>query len=227
MYHDQLERIIGYHFTRNELLDEAMTHPSLSNADNSREKRLNYERLEFLGDSVLGLLIAEILIEMYPDEREGGLAKRHSWLVRGETIAEIGRRIDIGRFLKMTDGEEQTGGRSTGSNLEDAVEALMGAIYLDGGLEPVRNFVRQYWLDIVKSIGEPPKDAKTELQEWLQGRGLPLPKYDVIQTEGPAHSPTFTISLTVPGYETLTATGPSRKKAEKEVAESFLTRFSQ
>lgn len=220
MNKQEFQKKIGYSFSDISLLEEALTHPSISNSPDYNA--INYERLEFLGDSVLGLLIAELLMKMYPEEREGSLAKRHSWLVKGETLTKIGNKLNIGEFLRMTGGEEQTGGRKTASNIEDAVEALLGAIYLDGGLPAAQEFISKNWTDIAKNIGEPPKDTKTELQELVQGNGLPLPSYNIISSEGPAHAPTFTVELIVKGFDPVRAEGSTRKKAEKAAAKLFI-----
>jgi ribonuclease-3 len=215
------EERIGYHFTDTSLLQEALTHPSLSHNQKGTDV-VNYERLEFLGDAVLGMLIAEMLCEFFPDEREGPLAKRHSWLVKGETLTQIGESIAIGNALQMTTGEAQTGGRNTASNLEDAVEALIGAIYLDGGIIAAKEFISRYWSDLAKNGGEPPKDSKTALQEWVQAQGFPLPEYQLVASEGPDHAPIFTISLAVKNHKPLQAQGSTRKKAEKAVADIFM-----
>lgn len=216
-----LEEKIGYKFKNASLLEEALTHPSLSH-DQKNKSIINYERLEFLGDSVLGMLVAELLINIFPDEQEGALAKRHSWLVKGETLTKIGEAVDIGSALLMTSGEEQTGGRQTASNLENAVEALIGALYLDGGLEVAKGFVQKYWFSLAKQVQEPPKDPKTALQEWVQAKGLPLPSYKVLSAEGPDHAPIFTVELKVKGYPVLTGEGTTRKRAEKKIASLFL-----
>jgi ribonuclease-3 len=215
------EKTIGYDFKDCSLLEEALTHPSLSHNQKGINV-VNYERLEFLGDAVLGMLVAEMLCALFPDEREGMLAKRHSWLVKGETLTKIGASIGIGEALQMTTGEAQTGGRTTASNLEDAMEALIGAIYLDGGLTPAKAFISRYWNSLATEGGEPPKDPKTDLQEWVQGQGFPLPQYQVVASDGPDHAPIFTIALTVKKHKTLQAQGSTRKKAEKKAAQLFM-----
>jgi ribonuclease III len=212
---------LGYEFNNPALLDEALTHPSVS-YKNAKNTTVNYERLEFLGDSVLGLVIAELLIHAYPEENEGALAKRQAALVRGEALAKIATTMDIGRYIKMADGEEAMGGRQNPRNIENALEAIIGAIYQDGGLEMAKEFIIRWWGALVSNMTEPPKDAKTVLQEWAQGEGYPIPTYEVIQTDGPPHAPVFTVRLQLPGSHPEEAKGESKKKAEKEVAKQML-----
>jgi ribonuclease-3 len=216
-----IEAILGYQFKDKNMLTEALTHPSISKQENSGSV-FNYERLEFLGDSVLGLVIAELLINKYPDEKEGHLAKRQSGLVRGEAVANVAYDLGVGKFIKMTQGEEFMGGRENASNVENALEAIIGAIYLDGGLEQARDFICKHWTSLVDGMVEPPKDAKTALQEWAQGRGLQIPKYTIVKTEGPSHNPVFEIQVEVDGFSPVSASGTSKKKAERDAAAGLL-----
>jgi ribonuclease-3 len=215
----QAESKLCYEFNNKKLLEEALTHPSISQQDS---KSFNYERLEFLGDGVLGLVIAELLINKYPDEKEGNLAKRQAGLVRGEAVASVATNLEIGSFLKMTHGEELMGGRNNASNIENTLEALIGAIYIDGGLDAAKKFIATHWAQLLEDMKEPPKDAKTALQEWAQGRGLPIPKYTTIGSRGPSHDPEFEVEVLVVGYDAARAVGNSKKKAEREAAQKML-----
>jgi ribonuclease-3 len=219
---EQIETALGYNFSNKKLLEEALTHPSISQSEGASKSFFNYERLEFLGDSVLGLVIAELLINKYPDEKEGNLAKRQAGLVRGESVANVAGKIGIGRFIRMTQGEEYMGGRDNSSNIENTLEAVIGAVYLDGGLIAAQGFIQHHWMQLVDEMVEPPKDAKTALQEWAQGRGLPIPKYTTISSVGPSHDPQFIIEVEVVGLPPERATGGSKKKAEREAAQRML-----
>jgi ribonuclease-3 len=216
-----IEESLEYIFDNKKLLEEALAHPSITRI-NEDDSFFNYERLEFLGDSVLGLIIAELLIKKYKNEKEGALAKRQSGLIKGEAVANIARELNLGKYIKMTAGEESMGGRNNDSNLENSLEAIIGAIYLDGGLEPSRKFIVNHWANLVDDMKEPPKDPKTSLQELLQSRKLPIPEYIVVDASGPSHYPVFTIRLEVAGYESVCASGKSKKKAEKKVAKMML-----
>lgn len=213
-----LYQVLGYHFKNPLLLEEALTHPSVSLTHRNRDRVKNYERLEFLGDGVLGLIIAELLFYDNPDENEGGLAKRQSALVRGETVAQIASTLGIGEFIIMTEGEESMGGRNNANNMENTLEAIIGAIYLDGGLDPAKQFILTHWQPVAQTIKEPPKDPKTLLQEWAQYRGLPIPGYRTVTVKGPSHAPLFTIEVSVEGYPPIQATGATKKVAEKAAA---------
>lgn len=212
---------LGYQFNKMILLEEALTHPSISRK-NGKNETVNYERLEFLGDAVLGLVIAEWLMDIYPDEDEGALAKRQAALVRGEALAVVATTLDIGRSIKMADGEEAMGGRTNPRNIENALEAIIGAIYQDSGLQDARVFIMKHWDSLVNDMEAPPKDAKTELQEWAQSKGHPIPHYEVIHTEGPSHAPVFTVRLELSGLLPTEAKGETKKKAEKEAAKRML-----
>ena len=183
----------------------------------------SYERLEFLGDRVLGFTIAELLFDAYPNEEEGALAKRHADLVRKETLADVAREAAIGPHIEMSRGEAESGGRENDAILADVCEALIAAIYRDGGLEPARHFIIRYWFDRLKAPSCPPEDSKTSLQEWAQGQGLPLPKYEIIGREGPDHAPRFTVKVRVQGWEEVQGYGSSKRAAERAAAEGLLT----
>lgn len=223
-----LETALGHAFADPGLLAEAVTHPSLAGLARSGggpKPGLAYERLEFLGDRVLGLLVAEWLLERFPLEREGELARRHTMLVKRETLAAIARDIGLGDHLRLSPGERDSGGRVNLTILGDACEAVIGALYLDGGLPSARAFVRRAWAAHLEGAGRlPAQDGKTRLQEWAQGQGKPLPVYEIVRRSGPAHEPEFEISVTVAGYPPAHGTGRSRRVAETEAALALLRR---
>lgn len=218
-----IEKILGYKFKESAWLEEALTHPSMNKSKGGIP--FSYQRLEFLGDRVLGLIAAEMLFELYPHENEGALAKRHAALTRSETLAQVLQSLDIAPFIRMAPSEESTGGRASRSNLEDVAEAIIGAIYMDGGLKAAEKFIRKHWTNIATSQGEAPKDAKTSLQEWAQARGFPLPVYKVVATKGPSHAPTFTIEVEVKNQNPEQATGASKRIAEQAAALAMLEKL--
>jgi ribonuclease-3 len=218
---EELEQILEYNFKDKRYLELALTHSSLkkSHADPS------YERLEFLGDRVLGLIIAELLLEEFPDDAEGKLAPRLATLVSGATLAEVARGLELGRFIRMTDGEVGAGTNTRESVLADCFEAIIAAMYLDGGPRAAQSFVGRLWKPLLEGVE--PRVAKTALQEWLQGRGLPLPEYTVVERTGPSHQPKFTIELAVSGRQPVRATGPSKRAAEQSAAQEMLERIGE
>ncbi len=218
---DQLQTRINYSFKNAELLRIAMTHSSTMD-------ELNYERLEFLGDRVLGLIMADLLYHRYPEEREGDLAKRHAALVQGQTLAKVAERIELGSALILSDAERAAGGAENENMLADGMEALLGAVYLDageGGPSICKDLISRLWDDLMDVMIKPPQDSKTALQEWAQGRGLPLPLYELIGQEGPDHAPEFTMRVTVQGFPPEMAAGTSRRIAEKRAARALLIRL--
>lgn len=217
----ELQDRLGYQFKKPELLFKALTHSSAG-----MEK--NYERLEFLGDRVVGLVIAEELFHMFKDENEGDLAKRHAALVQGRMLARIARRINLGDAMELSEAERAAGGSKNENILADAMESVIGAIFVDQGmLEQTRRIIRELWGDTIKVMKEPPQDPKTALQEWAQGRGLPLPSYELVSRTGPDHAPTFEIKVEVEGYPSWTSPGSSRRKAEKEAAAVLLAHLCE
>ena len=210
------ERILNHEFTRRDLLDEALTHPS------AKLGRRCFERLEFLGDRVLGLIVADMLLEAFPQEEEGPLAKRFVALVRRETLAEIAARLGIGALLHLSRGEEDSGGRDNPSLLADALEALLGALYIDAGLAPCDAFIRRHWTAAMKAAEDPPEDSKTRLQEWAQAAGRPLPAYVTIGAEGPAHQPLFEVEVSVADHAPVKGRGRSKRAAEQAAAGALL-----
>ena len=210
-----LEQRIGYRFKNPALLELALTHPSLA-------KTQSNQRLEFLGDAVLGLVVARLLYDIFPGEQEGELARRQAALVRGETLATAARELGLGDVLKLTASEAALGGRETVSNLEDAFEALLGALYLDGGLEAAEAFLLPRWRELAHTMKAAPKDAKTALQEWAQARGLAVPAYRLCDTSGPAHAPEFTVEVTLAGHAPAQAKAATKRQAEQLAAKLLL-----
>jgi ribonuclease-3 len=219
-----LRKWLGHGFAQPDLLVQALTHPSAATRRGAGED--SYERLEFLGDRVLGLIVADLLLARFPDEQEGSLAVRHTELVRRETLAEIAGEIGLERYLRLAKGEEAAGERHNPALLANACEAVIGALYLDGGLDAAQAFVAPLWRERLESAVQPPQDAKTALQEWAQGRALGLPKYREVGREGPAHEPLFTIEVEVGGQSQEPARGEGRSKrlAEQAAAERLLAR---
>ena len=213
-----LAQSLGHDFGRPDLLTEALTHPSVEPEDRGTARH-GYQRLEFLGDRVLGLLIAEWLFERFGSEAEGALARRYSALVRAETLAEVAHAIGLGRFLRLSAAELEQGGRDKAAILADACEAVIAALYLDGGLDAARRFVRREWQDLIERDIRPPKDPKTALQEWAQARHLPLPRYDVVTRVGADHAPVFEVQVAIDGYPPTTGRASSKRGAEREAAE--------
>nr|WP_245986949.1 ribonuclease III [Azospirillum thermophilum] len=226
-----LAEALGHRFAKPGLLEDAVTHPSLMGLERGgrRGQRpdhgpgLAYERLEFLGDRVLGLVIAEWLLEQFPHEKEGALAKRHAALVRREAVGRVAEGIGLGGYLRLSPAEAQGGGRTNQTILGDACEAVIGALYLDGGLDVARRFIRGAWAEQIERPQPPPIDPKTALQEWVQGRGLPLPTYELLDRSGPAHEPVFRVAVRVEGMDPVTGTGPSKRIAEKKAASVLLS----
>jgi ribonuclease-3 len=215
-----LQNALGHHFSRRELLIEALTHPSAVRRRNKSPR--GYERLEFLGDRVLGLIVAEMLWHRFPTEAEGELTRRHTHLVRKDALAEVAKAIGLGKCLVLSPSEDSSGLRDNASTLADACEAVIAAIYLDGGAAAARQFVELRWAPRLASLSEPPRDSKTALQEWAQARGLPLPAYRTVATEGPSHRRRFTVSVSVEGIEPATASGSSKRAAETAAAAAAL-----
>ncbi len=190
----------------------------------SRASAGSNERLEFLGDRVLGLLIAEWLAERFPDEQEGELGRRHAQLVSGPVVARAAASVGLPAALSIAPGEARAGVAGLATVRADAMEALIGALYLDGGLDVARRFVRRAWQDAIETQHVPPKDPKTALQEWALGRGLKLPHYALTGRSGPSHEPVFTVSVTVAG-QTGTGSAGSKRLAERTAAADLLGRL--
>ena len=211
-----LEKRLGHRFRRPELLEQALTHRSWAH---EREEAVgHYERLEFLGDAVLGLIAAEELFLEHPDLPEGELSKRKAFLVSREVLARRGEELGLGEVLRLGVGEERSGGREKASLLADAVEAVLGAVYLDGGLEAARRTIGGLFAGGVARPGGGPTDAKTRLQEAVQGRGWPLPEYRLVDQHGPDHAKRFTVEVLLRGEPAGRGHGRSKKGAEQEAA---------
>jgi ribonuclease III len=207
---NKLQNLLGYTFKDDLLLKLALTHASAS-----PQKLESYERMEFLGDRVLSLVVADLLYATFKSESEGSLAKRHSALVRQETLETIARIIGLEKVVIASANRDQT---ITGSVLSDVLESLIAALYLDGGYEAARTFVHQHWTPILDQDIPPPQDSKSKLQEWAQARGLPLPDYILVERSGPDHKPNFVIDASLEGYPTKRAEGASKQTAEKLAA---------
>jgi len=217
-----LSELLGHRFRKPALLRQALTHASA--AGMRKSETASYERLEFLGDRVLGLIVADMLIDAFPREAEGALARRHAVLVSRESLAEVARGLDLGRFLVISRGEAEGGGRENPAMLADVCEAIIGALYRDGGLKAARAFVEPRWRALLHLDRKPPQDPKTALQEWAQGRGLPLPDYREVARAGPAHDPRFTVEVRVVGHESVEGEGRSKRLAEQAAARAMLDR---
>lgn len=213
---NNLEEKLGYTFKNKSLLRNALTHPSTY----GRNKNHIFERLEFLGDRVLGLVIAEKLYEQFPKESEGDLAKRLAVLVSRETCYQIASKIGLDEFLVTH--EQQLQNRHT-STLANATESLIGAIYLDNGLTPCQAFISRWWQELLLVAQTPPMDPKTILQEYVQKKGMPIPIYNLIKTSGPDHNPVFTVEVSIPNNPPQIGTGNSKKQAEQEAANALIS----
>lgn len=216
---------LGHDFASSDLLTQALTHPSIVVQGRLPRRSTPYERLEFLGDRVVGLVVADMLFHRFPEEPEGALARRHAALVRRETLARVAQTIGLDAALVMSRGEEEAGGRANPGTLADACEAVIGALYADGGFALAERFVRAQWTPLMEEPAGPPKDAKTALQEWAQGRGRALPVYRTVGMEGPPHDPIFLVTVQVNGMEPVGGRGPSKRVAEQAAAAAMLEKM--
>jgi len=212
---DTLQKQMGHTFKDPKLLETAFTHSSTG-------AKHNYERLEFLGDRVLGLAVSETLYQKFPNEPEGHLAKRLSALVQGTFLAQISREMSLGEYITFSDSESASGGAENDNILADVFESMIGALYLDSDYETCRDLIRKLWGDRFDTMKTPPQHPKTKLQEWAQSKNLPLPYYEISKQSGPDHAPVFDITLNIEGYDTITVQGPSRQEAEKRAAAAFI-----
>lgn len=220
----ELYPLLGHQFTRPELLEEALSHPSL---DRRRQGGRDYQRLEFLGDRVLGLVISSALYRDDAEADEGALAVRFNTLVRRETVAEAALLVGLGPFILMGKSEARQGGRKKPAILADVGEAVIGALYLDGGLAVAEAFVLRYWAPFMAESGAATKDSKTQLQELLQGQNGKPPRYRILSQEGPDHEPCFTVEVRADGMEPAEGQGGSRQEAEKAAASVLLARLER
>ncbi len=218
----ELEESLGVKFRDITLLERALTHMS---ATKNRSVRFeSYQRLEFLGDRVLALSISTMLFNQFPENDEGDLSRRMADLVRRESCTETARQWNLSKFLRLGSGEAKSGGRKNDAIMADLCEAVIGAIYLDQGFEAASACVQRTWYDRMLSPIRPLRDPKTALQEWVQGRGLPSPRYNLVERSGPDHSPNFSVCTEVQGFEQAHAKGGSRRVAEQAAALAFLQR---
>lgn len=217
-----LEQKLNYQFKNLELVFEALSHPSL-NQEKSEHK--NYERFEMLGDSILGFLITEILFNKYKNYEEGNLAKIKGYLVSKDVICLAAEKINLADFIIMTKGEENSGGRLNPNNIENTMEALIAAIYLDSSIDVVKNIINNLWSEFLHDFDLNEMDPKTSLQEWSQKNKLGLPHYKILQSEGPSHLPNFIVQVST-GLYNETGQAHSIKNAEKDAAKKLLSRVT-
>jgi len=215
-----LERI-DYRFTDETLLDRALTHIS---ALSGKSRSGSYQRLEFLGDRVLGLAVSDMLLRAFPKADEGELSKRLADLVRKETCAEVARVMDLGTAIRLGNSESNAGGRRRTAILADVCEALIGAVFLDGGYAAATKLIDKFWNERMHASARPPRDAKTALQEWAQGRGLPTPSYKEVERSGPHHNPEFRVAVVLPNRDPAEGQGRSKRAAEQAAAAAMLAR---
>ncbi len=214
---EQLQKSLTYRFKQIELLEQALTHRSAKGAHN--------ERLEFLGDSVLGFVVASKLFDKFPNASEGQLTRLRAQLVKEKTLADIAKELQLGELLRLGGGELKSGGYRRASILSDAFEAILGAIYLDGGIESVEKTINHLYQIRMQSLSleKAEKDPKTRLQEWLQSRKQELPSYEVLREEGQDHNKTYWVSCAVETYHLKTeGNGSSRRKAEQSAAAKMM-----
>ena len=218
---EELEASLGHVLADRSLLERALTHVSAAPAKHRGDAN---QRLEFLGDRVLGLAVSELLYEMFPDAEEGELSHRLSDLVRKETCAEVARGWGVGAHLRLGGGEGRDGGREKTAILGDACEAIIGALFLDAGYQAARDLVRRGFAGRMIEPPRPLRDAKTILQEWAQARGKPPPVYREISRGGPDHAPLFIIGVEVEGFSAVKGEGASKRVGEQAAATAFLER---
>jgi ribonuclease-3 len=214
---DNAQALLGHRFQRPNLLAEALTHRSAAGARGVGSN----ERLEFIGDRVLGLVVAEWLLERFPDEQEGKLGPRLAALVSKPALAQVAEANGVPALLSVAPGESKRGVRSQATVLADALEAMIGALYLDAGLATARDFIRKVLSHVLEQQFIPPKDPKTALQEWALKRALPLPAYEVVITSGPSHEPHFVVSVSV-GDAAARGDAGSKRAAEQAAARALL-----
>jgi ribonuclease-3 len=215
---DGIEAVLGHRFRDQKLISAALTHVSLHHGGRASA----WQRLEFLGDRVLGVIVADMLYHRFPEESEGAMAKRHAALVRREALAEVAGRIGLAGHIRVASPEANQDLLDNPGVLADCCEAVIAALYLDGGLEAARRFVEAEWEPLLTADPAPPRDPKTALQEWAQGRGLPLPVYVETGRSGPDHAPNFVVEVSVQGLPPQRGEGPSKRVATRLAAERML-----
>lgn len=213
-----VEQRLGHVFKNPHLLETALTHASAASGVDT------YQRLEFLGDRVLGLIVAELLIAAFPKAPEGELSRRLTALVRNESCAEVALALDLGKAVRLGPGEAQSGGRRKAAILGDVCEAVIGALHLDGGIAVARRFVEANWREKMLAWDGPLRDAKTMLQEWTQARGLGTPAYQIVGRDGPDHAPRFEVEVGAGTMDPARGKGSSRREAEQNAATAVLVR---
>jgi len=215
-----LETTIGYKFKDRDLLERSLTHISATGGNRGN----SYQRLEFLGDHVLGLIISDMLFRSFPKADEGELSRRLADLVRREACADVARAINLGVALRLGSSENNAGGRTRIAILADVCESLVGAVYVDGGYEAAVKLVEHLWGERMRTPVRPLRDPKTILQEWAQARGLPTPTYREVARTGPQHDPVFRVAVVLPGKESVEGVDRSKRGAEQAAAAALLKR---
>ncbi len=223
--HTLLESVLGHRFQDPSLLTLALTHRGSLGSGRSKSNVIGNERLEFLGDRVLGLVIAEALFRRFPDENEGALAARLAALVSAAELTRVAEAVGLAGHLKIAPTQKlDPAGTAV---LSDALEAVIGALYLDAGLPIAAAFIMKHWSAAMDTASGPPKDPKMALQEWAQGRGLPLPVYEEVEASGPAHAPSFTMSVTVEGVPKTLGQGRTKRLATQAAAATLLAQLTE
>ncbi|QIB36406.1 ribonuclease III [Ancylobacter pratisalsi] len=224
---EALEAALGHRFADRAHLVLALTHiSSINGIQGSRARVRSYQRLEFLGDHVLGLVVSDMLYRAFPNAEEGELSRRLADMVCEEACAEVARTMGVAPHIRLGSGEERSGGRERSAILADIAESVLAAAYLDGGFPAAEAMVERFWRPRVKSPGGSVRDPKTALQEWAQARGLPPPTYRLVERSGPDHNPEFRIAVDVPGHEPAEGNGTSKQGAQKLAAAAFLQRVT-
>jgi ribonuclease III len=216
------EAHIGYHFRDGALLEQALTH--ISALAGVRNRAGSYQRLEFLGDHVLGLVVSDMLFRAFPKADEGELSRRLADLVRKEACADVARAIDLGAAIRLGASENNAGGRGRTAILADVCEALIGAVFIDGGYQAAAALIERLWDGRMRAPARPLRDAKTVLQEWAQARGLPTPAYREVERKGPDHNPEFRVTVELPNRAPAEGLGRSKRAAEQDAAAAMLSR---
>jgi ribonuclease-3 len=216
-----LEKTIGYRFKDRELLERSLTHVSALGGGN---RASSYQRLEFLGDHVLGLVVSDMLFRAFPKADEGEMSRRLADLVRKEACAEVARGIELGAAIKLGSSEANAGGRGRTAILADVCEALIGAVFVDGGYPAAVALIERLWEARMRTPARPLRDSKTVLQEWAQARGLPTPAYREVERKGPDHDPEFRVTVELPDQVPAEGLGRSKRAAEQAAAAAMLTR---
>jgi ribonuclease-3 len=217
----ELEERIGHSFAETSLLESALTHIS---ALSGKSRASSYQRLEFLGDHVLGLAVSDMLYRAFPKADEGELSRRLADLVRRESCADVARSLELGAVIKLGTSEANAGGRVRLAILADVCEALIGAVFIDGGYPAAAAMIERLWSERMRTPARPLRDAKTVLQEWAQARGLPTPSYREVERTGPHHDPEFRVAVALPDLDPAEGIGRSKRAAEQAAAAAMLAR---